>query len=107
MKSFLCLLLVAFIACESVEKNNEIVLKASDFINGFFDKIVSILDDCNLDYSCYSEKFTEYYYTLSYEELVEYSNFVMTSECHDLCMDKLSKFDDTVKNMLCSMCVTM
>ena len=107
MKSFLCLLLVAFIACESVDKNNEIVLKASDFINSYFDKLVSILDECNCDYSCYAEKFNEYYMTLSTEEYLEFSNFVMSSECHDVCMDKLSKFDEQAKTVFCSMCMTM
>ena len=33
MKSYLCLLLIAFITCQSLDKNNEIVLKASDIVN--------------------------------------------------------------------------
>ncbi len=107
MKSFLCLLLVAFIACESVDKNNEIVLKASDFVDEYFAKIVSILDECNGDYACYSEKFNEYYTTLSTDQYLEIYNFLISSECHDVCMDKLSKFDDQAKTIFCSMCVTM
>ncbi len=107
MKSYLFLLFIAFITCQSLDKNNEIVLKASDFINEYFDKLVSILDECKNDYGCYSEKFNEYYSTLTYEELIEYSNFAMSNECHDFCMDKLSKFDDSTKNIFCSMCATM
>ena len=107
MKSFLCLLLIAFIACESVDKNDEIVLKASDFINQFYDKIVSIFDECKGDYVCFSNKFSEYYYSLTTDQWMEYSSFLMSEECQNLCMDKLSKLDDTLKTQLCSQCIKM
>ena len=107
MKIYLCLLLIAFIACESVDKNDEIVLKASDFINQFYDKIVSIFEECKDDYVCYSEKFNENNNSLNFDQWMEYSNFLMSEECHDFCMDKLSKLDDTLKTQLCSACMAM
>ena len=71
------------------------------------DKIVSILDDCNLDYDCMSENFSEYYGTFTPVEIIDFTNFLMSQECHDICMDKLSKFDESIKSMLCASCMTM
>ena len=107
MKSFLCLLLIAFIACESVDKNDEIVLKASDFINQFYDKIVSIYDECKGDLMCYSEKYSEFFESITPEQWMEYSSFLISEECQDFCMDKLSKLDDILKTQMCSQCTAM
>ena len=105
MKSFLCLLLIAFIACESIDKNNEIVLKDGDFIDEFFDKVVSILDECKNDDFCYSEKMSDYFNTLTLDQYSQITTFQISEDCHDVCYDKLSKIDSTLRDQICLMCV--
>ena len=107
MKSFLCLLLIAFIACESIDKNNEIVLKDGDFIDEFFDKMVSALDEYKNDQNCFSDKMSDYFSTLTPDQYSQISTFQMSEECHDVCYDKLSKIDSTLRDQICLMCVSI
>ena len=91
MKSFLCLLLVALIACESADKNNEIILKESDFINELFDKLIFIFKKCNYDNECIKGQTKEYFDTFNYFEKDEWRSLVYSHDCYDICYDKLSK----------------
>ena len=91
MKSFLCLLLVALIACESADKNNEIILKESDFINELFDKLIFIFKKCNYDNECIKGQTKEYFDTFDYFEKDEWRSLVYSHDCYDICYDKLSK----------------
>ncbi len=103
MKSYLFLLFIAFITCQSLDKNNEIVLKASEIVNETFEKIASFFAECNLDEDCIIEKLYYYVSTLSYEEYLEVENFLSTNECKDFCIEKLSeKVDKEVSLSYCS-----
>lgn len=103
MKSYLCLLLIAFITCQSLDKNNEIVLKASDIVNEAFEKIVEFCIECNLKEDCIIKKFDEYLDTLTYVEVMTIENFSFTTECKDFCIEKLSKkVDKEASEKFCS-----
>ena len=103
MKSYLCLLLIAFITCQSLDKNNEIVLKASDIVNEVYEKIADIFKECDLSEDCIFVKLNEYLNTLTVEEIMAIENFSYTKECKDFCIEKLSeKIDKDVSKAYCS-----
>ena len=91
MKCFLCLLIVELIACESADKNNEIILKESDFINELFDKLIIIFKKCNYDKECINNQTREYFYTFDYFEKQEWISLTLSHDCYDFCYNKLSK----------------
>ena len=91
MRIFLCLLLVALIICESSDKNNEIILKVSDFINEIFDTLINIFINCNLDTECCNSQIREYFQTFDYSENMEWVRFYYSHECYDFCYEKISK----------------
>ena len=103
MKSCLCLLLIAFITCQSLDKNNEIVLKASDIVNEAFEKIAEFCIDCDLNEDCVYDKLNEYLDTLTYDEVMTIENFTFYDECKDFCIEKLSKkVDKEASEKFCS-----
>ena len=103
MKSYLCLLLIAFITCQSLDKNNEIVLKASDIVNELYEKIADIFKECDLNEDCIYLKIYEYLSTLTIEEIVAIENFSYSKECKDFCIEKLSeKVDKEISEAYCS-----
>jgi len=103
MKNYLCLLLIALIACESTNKDNEIVLKASDFINNLFEELSQILSDCDWESECVSNKVYTLFANFTGDETMDWLEFISSSECHDLCYDKISaKNDAEWSEMYCS-----
>ena len=103
MKSYLCLLLMALIACQSVDKNNEIVLKASDFINEVFETIGDFFIKCNLDYYCINHEIYALISNFTAKEYFKLSEFIITNECQDFCVDKLSeKIEKYKSEVYCS-----
>jgi hypothetical protein len=103
MKNYLCLFLIALIACQTLDKNGEIILKASDFINEVFETIATILSDCNLDPECVNNEAYEYFSKFTPEQSMEYLEFLSTTECYDVCYDKLSaKVDSQWSDVYCS-----
>ena len=109
MKSFLCLLLIAFIVSESVDKNNEIVLKANDFIDEYYDKILKIYAECCHQWyniadqiDCTWDKVLYYNGRLTYEESMKYHNYLASKECYDYCYEKLN--NGLLSQLFCSFC---
>ena len=103
MKSYLCLLLIALIACESTNKDNEIVLKASDFINDLFEAISTAFSKCGWDSECLNNELYDVYNDITDEDYLEFAEFLSSSECYDFCYDKLSaKNSEDLSQMYCS-----
>ena len=103
MKSYLCLLLLALITCQTLDKNNEIILKASDIVRETFETIADIFVDCNYDENCISNRLFDYVTSLTDEEYLEIEEFLETDECNGVCVEILSKkVSEEITNIYCS-----
>ena len=91
MKYYLFLLLLAFIACDIVEKKtDEIILK--DNIHEFLEKLINIILNCGeSDYNCIHGQINNLYYDLYPETFIEITNFLHSPECEKICKDVFIK----------------
>ena len=103
MKSYLFLLFLVFIACD-VEKNID---EIEDFAYEILKKIADILKECGIDNNdCTGEKMMDLYNELTFDQIMELQNFLISPECENVCVDA---FTDVMKdveefcaNKLCS-----
>ena len=102
MKSYLCLLLLAFISCNIFEKKtDEIVLK--DFIHDLFEKLVSIIENCGYDDDCIEGQYSELTKNFSPEQFQEYENFIQSPECRNECIEIFGNiFDEEFTEYYCN-----
>ena len=84
MKSFFCLLLLAFIACNVIEKKEEIILK--DFAHEFFEQIVNIIVNCGeTNPECIQKQMTDFFNGMTTEERMEFIKLIQNPECKSIC----------------------
>jgi len=102
MKSFICLLLLAFIACDVAEKKDEIVLK--DFGEEFFEQLANIIANCGEENTeCISGQVADLVSGMSYEQQMEYSQLVLSQECKGICVDAFSdKVSEYFTDLYCT-----
>jgi len=105
MKSFFCLLLLAFIVCDVIEKKEEeIVLK--DYPHELLENMVNIIVNCGENPQCYAMQISELMSKMTQDQLMEYSTFIQSPECKNVCNEifsgKVSGYiADSYCNSLC------
>ena len=102
MKSFICIFLLVFIACDVVEKKDEIVLK--DFSSDLFEKFVNIIKNCGeTNYECIGGQIKEVISEMTIEEITEYHKLIESPECKSECIDIFSgKIYDYFTEIYCT-----